>query len=306
MIRLMVLTAGPVALVGAAYALSYPSLKTGTRAAHAVQGFDRAGEQRTLVTDCALAARDLAGRLPPSFHLVVCPPFVLAGDLSEEELREMHSETVLPVTAALWRTFFDHKPDEPVTIIALHDEAGYRSTALSLDGYEPLVYAGYTQRGVRRIVCNLATGRGTLTHELAHVLASFDFPDMPEWFDEGLAALHEDAAISADGLTLWGTGNWRSRLLETALRQGELPDLESVITSTDFRGEGEGLHYAIVRTLCQYLQDRGLLSHFYRKFRGSVQDDPDGIATLCAILGVNDLSEVDRDFRDWVMRGGAR
>src|SRR5205823_514794 len=149
----------------------------------------------------------------------------------------LYRETILPVTAALWRSYFDKKPDQPVTIVALAGAAGYHSAAASLDGYAPLAYAGYTQRGRRRIVMNLATGCGTLPHELTHVQATFDFPEMPEWFDEGLAALHEDATFSSDGLTMVGTQNWRSRLLHEALRKSELPALESVIAAPAFRGE---------------------------------------------------------------------
>jgi len=311
--RLLALTAGPPVLVGAAYALSFPS-PHGDHAEHVRHvarvdvsaGRARADEKSALAKACATAAGELAQNLPANCRVIVRPPFVLAGDLAGEELDRLHREAVRPVTAALWRSFFDRQPDEPVTIVVLRDEASYHTAALSLDGYEPLAYAGYTQRGKRRIVCNLATGRGTLTHELAHVLASFDFPDMPEWFDEGLAALHEDASFSSDRLTLTGIGNWRSRLLESALRHGELPALETVIRSPAFRDEGEGLNYAVVRGLCHYLQDRGLLSHFYRKFRGAVHNDPGGIATLCELLDMPTIDEIDSAFREWVLRNDAR
>ena len=200
----------------------------------------------------------------------------------------------------MWRSFFDHKPDKPVTIVALSSQVSYGAAAAELDGYEPLAYAGYTQRGQRRIVMNLSTGQGTLAHELAHMLALFDFPDMPEWFDEGLAALHEEALFSDDGLTLAGTSNWRSKILREALEHNQLPPLASVIRNPAFRGEGEGLNYAMVRCFCHYLQERKLLSHFYRKFRTGVQLDPTGITTLCELLGAASIEDVDRDFRAWI------
>ncbi len=305
--RLIVLIAGPAVLVGAAYALSYPPSKT-FRAVRAAQLAEaerrsaqvRAANDRSLATACAAASRELSASLPDTCQIILRPPFVLAGDVGEVELERLYRETVLPVTAALWRSFFDHKPDAPVTIVVLRDEASYHAVAMSLDVCEPLAYSGYTQRDLRRIVCNLETGHGTLTHELSHVLAAFDFPEMPEWFDEGLAALHEEAVFSHDGLMLAGRHNWRSRLLQGALERSELPALESVMTTADFRGEGEGLNYAVVRALCQFLQDRQLLSHFYRKFRGGVHDDANGTVTLCELLGVATLGEVDREFRGWL------
>jgi hypothetical protein len=260
----------------------------------------RASEQESLSKACAIAADGLRDRLPAGFSTIVRPPFVIAGDRPEPALEILYQTAIQPVTEALWRSYFDQRPDRPVMIVALNNEKSYRLAAWSLDGYEPTAYAGYTQRGQRRIVLNAGTGSGTLTHELSHVLALFDFPEMPEWFDEGLAALHEEAEFSSDGLTLVGQSNWRFQLLRDALAAGELPPLATVIRTRSFRGEGENLNYALVRSFCLYLQERGLLTHFYRKFRSSVEDDPSGLLTLCELLGVRNDREIDRAFRQWV------
>jgi hypothetical protein len=204
------------------------------------------------------------------------------------------------VTEALWRCFFDRRPDQPVLVVALSTEQSYRAAALRLDGYEPVAYSGYTQRAERRIVVNVATGEGTLVHELTHVLGLFDFPQMPEWCDEGLAALHEEAQFSEDNLRLIGMRNWRFRLLADAHRQGAWPHLSSVIRTSAFRGEGESLHYAYVRCFCLFLQERGLLEHFYRKFRLGVGDDPSGLLTLRELMGARHTSEIDASFQKWV------
>jgi hypothetical protein len=308
--RLLVLILGPPALVSAIYALTFSPLRGQPGVPRNRIGVDtkrssrdHTGEQSGLARECERVADEIAPDLPPSCLVIVRPPFVLVGNLSETQLDRLYRESIQPVASALWRSYFDRKPDQPVTIVALADESSYRAAAASLDGYEPTAYSGYTQRGRRRIVFNLATGEGTLAHELAHVLAAFDFPEMPEWFDEGLAALHEGATFSGDRLTMVGNANWRSRLLRDALRRGELPALEEVIESPAFRGEGEGVNYAVVRCFCHYLQERGMLSHFYRKFRGAVHEDQHGIATLCELLGCASLDEVDRDFRKWALAG---
>ncbi|MBI3865847.1 MAG: hypothetical protein HY290_28570 [Planctomycetia bacterium] len=306
-LRFIVLTIGPPAILVAAYTLCFPAHdhEQATQVAQFVEAeataaLERAGRHDALAAACAVEARTVLPSLPKSSHLLIRPPFVIAGDLSEAELENLYEQAVLPVTSGLWRSYFDHKPDAPVTIVALRGDASFAAAAAELDGYESSSYAGYTQRGQRRIVVNLATGRGTLAHELSHLLALFDFPGMPEWFDEGLASLHEETVFSDDGLTLIGVENWRSRLLHDALHRKQLPALESVIRNPAFRGEGEGLNYAIVRGFCHYLQERGLLSHFYRKFRDGVQQDPTGSATLCELLGAADIGEVDRQFRSWL------
>lgn len=308
-IRLLVLTVGPLILIGGAYALTYSApyparseTSTSLELAERRAVLARADRHATLEDRCRDAANELWTRLPPGFAVIARAPFVIAGNAAEEELDRLHRETIRPVTEALWRSYFDRRPDQPVTIVALSNEVAYRRVAMDLDGYEPTAYAGYTQRGVRRIVVNLATGPGTLTHELSHVLACFDFSDMPEWFDEGLAALHEEAAFSPDGLTLVGTANWRNRLVHSALDSKELPTLATLIRTRTFRGEGENLNYAFVRCFCLYLQERGLLCHFYRKFRARIDEDPSGLQTLRELLGVASDAEIDRDFRRWAAK----
>jgi len=294
-------------LIGAVYALCFPAAAREQNAvtaelfeAEARSARERAGRDEALTAECTSSARELLPSLPLGCRLIIRPPFIIAGDVSESDLDKLYRETVLPVTRALWRSFFDHKPDKPVAIVALSSQASYGAAAADLDGYEPSAYAGYTQRGQRRIVVNLSTGQGTLAHELSHMLALFDFPEMPEWFDEGMASLHEEALFSDDGLMLVGTNNWRSRFLREALEHNQLPPLASVIRNPAFRGEGEGLNYALVRCFCHYLQERKLLSHFYRKFRAGIELDPTGIATLCELLGAASIDDVDRDFRDWI------
>ncbi|MFN0054678.1 MAG: hypothetical protein ACKV0T_21100 [Planctomycetales bacterium] len=307
--RLLVLSLGPPLLIGGAYTLSQPWGER-TSVAAGVQGptsptrdpEDREPSPGT-TRETLSAAAALRGKLPSAFETIVRPPFVLAGDLSEAELDRLYRDHVQPVTEALWRAYFDQRPNRTVSIIALSNEATFREVARTLDGYETSAYAGYTQRGAMRIVVNLETGTGTLAHELAHVLAVFDFPGMPEWFDEGLAALHEESQFSADRLTLEGTSNWRCQLLRDALRSGEIPSLADVLQSRSIRGDSERLNYAVVRSVCLYLQERGVLSHYYRKLRAAAATDRTGVATLCELLGATSLEQVDEEFQSWIGGG---
>jgi hypothetical protein len=289
------------------YAICFPSRNADERAlamriveAEALRTRAVHNEQAVLAQACAQTANEWSARLPGHCKFLVRPPFVLGGDLTTEEYDRMHREVVRPVAEALWRAFFDRRPDQPITILATSGQTVFRDLALRLDGYRPGSYAGYTQRGERRIVVDASTGPGTLAHELAHVLAAFDFPQMPEWFDEGLAALHEEAEFTADGLLLVGRTNWRVQLLVDALSADRLAPLSAVVTSPSFRGESESLNYAQARGFCHYLQERGMLHHFYRKYREAVRTDPGGMATLCELLNCGSVEEIDGMFRDWL------
>lgn len=251
------------------------------------------------------ACRQTASRLAPSLgadcRLLVRAPYVLGGDLPEAALERHLSETILPTARALSTLYFDRQPDQPIVLLLFSTESSYRQHAEKLDGRERPNYSGYYQRSDRRIVLNISTGRGTLAHELTHALAHFDFPDMPEWFDEGLASLGEESEFSDDGLRLTGISNWRLNYILPELRQNRLRPLQSLIVSGNVRPGYEAVDYAHARYFCLYLQQRQLLGPYYRKFRARVAGDPSGLETLRELLGADSLDAVDRDFRAWLI-----
>jgi hypothetical protein len=313
MVRLLTLILGPIAILGVAFLATRPDLERSVPAADTPDVAEAARLVRTprpeiadplqssLVAACQHTREDLMRRLGTQFASTVHTPFVIVGDLDAARLERAYRETIVPARQALSIAFFDRPPNEPVTIVLLSSDEAYERCSSALEGHRRAAYAGYYERKQRRLVINLDTGEGTLAHELTHALAHFDFPDMPEWFDEGLASLFEEARFSEDRLHITGRGNWRSRDLLPALRDGTLRPLTSLIGETRVRSDHQALDYAHARYFCLYLQQRGLLEAFYRKFRAAVRTDPTGLGTLRGLFGVNDLSSVDADFRTWAM-----
>ncbi|MFP6762284.1 MAG: hypothetical protein VB858_01660 [Planctomycetaceae bacterium] len=262
---------------------------------------DAPGSQCALGPQCDRRAQEVSRQLAGDHRMIVRPPYILAGDLSAEELEYHYTQTVLPTARALRLAYFDAPINEPVTLLLFSGERAYRNAARSLDRRNTANYYGYYVRPDRRIVLNIGTGEGTLSHELVHALGHFDFPDMPEWFDEGFASIYEEADFTEDGLQLIGVSNWRLNHLLQAIQQRRLQTLASLLTSRRIRSERQEVDYAHARYFCLYLQDRGLLPFFYRKFRSSVAHDPGGFQTLCEIFDTTSLDAVDRDFRRWVI-----
>ena len=151
---------------------------------------------------------------------------------------------------------------------------------------------------------NIGTGGGTLVHELTHALVDFDFPAIPDWFNEGLASLHEQCRFREDqhGPTIEGLENWRLPGLQKAIRAGRLGSIESLLASDDFRGRQEGLNYAQARYFCLYLERRELLADFYRRFRACAAGDPRGMRALAAVMPDFSWASLDQQFQDWVLR----
>lgn len=323
--RAITLVFGPVLLIAGCY---FMTVGRGQFSAHAATGsgesaqkdFDlealQAGAEHGLTpqdadagarakSDLAVAcderARKLRELLTSSDRIIIRSPYVLAGNVAEASLERQYRETILPTARALSLAYFDAVPDEPITILMFSTDEAYRNASWHLDRRDTVDYYGYYIRPERRIVLNLSTGDGTLAHELTHALAHFDFPQIPEWFDEGLASVYEEADFSADGLQLVGVSNWRLNHLLHAMQNRQLRTLESLITARRVDSNGQDIQYAQARYFCLYLQERGLLPFFYRKFRRQVDSDPSGARTLTAVLGTESFDTIDHDFRRWVI-----
>ena len=143
---------------------------------------------------------------------------------------------------------------------------------------------------------NIATGTGTLVHEIVHPYMRADFPSAPSWFDEGLASLFEQCRQREGQIV--GLLNWRLPVLKQGLQGGKLVELKELLaTSTEeFYDDPDGMHYAEARYLCYYLQEKKLLRLFYREFKKNQNVDPTGRQTLLKITGKNSLKQLQDEW----------
>lgn len=262
----------------------------------------RAGAAELSLHDqCAETAKVLRASVGASRHVIVRPPFVISGNLTRAELDNWHARTLAPATKAMLASYFDRAPDRPITVLLYDNADEYEREAKRLFGDEELSVYGYYKPNRRTLVMNIATGGGTLVHELTHALIDFDFPDVPDWFNEGLASLHEQCRFREDGSGIDGLKNWRLPALQQAIRDGQLRSLESLIHDNDFRGRHMGLNYAQARYFCMYLQHLGLLETYYQEFRANQADDPLGALAVRAVFPDQSWAELDQTYRKWVL-----
>lgn len=310
--RSALLIVGPFVLITGFYFLIFSGTREGRASSNAVRlgapetyssapNIKTPQPKKNFQTECEARAKLLQEQISIPINVLIRAPYVLMGDYDTQTLDALYRKTILPTQYALNVWYFDREPDQPITIIALSSQDRYQQVAFDLDRRKVGSYYGYFQSDQMRIILNLTTGSGTLAHELTHALAEIDFPNMPEWFDEGLASMHEQCEFSETENQLLGSSNWRVQILLSALDREQLPPLKTLVQQIRIGKEREALTYAHARYFCLYLQEKRLLSPFYRKLRTNAETDQTGLQTLQQVLNVTDLSEMDPDFQKWLI-----
>jgi len=298
--RSWLLTFGPIALIGVCYAATAP----------ASTGWNWSLPDRpalpprisAIPESYTVASTDRRRDFPAAWHKIEAYPFLVTGNLPATRLTAAVKDVIQPTAHALTIGYFDQPPPEPIVIVLLADDETYRQMVTDWGHHRHAEYAGLYSRDDRRLVLNLSTGDGTLAHELTHALAHADFPEMPEWFDEGLASLHEECQFSEDGLRLIGLANWRDRQLAEAYETNSVPSLAELVQQPFGGSSRLAVRYALARNTCLYLQQRHLLGAYYRKCRARIVDDPTGGWTLLEISGCESIEELDQRLKTWFLQ----
>ncbi len=144
--------------------------------------------------------------------------------------------------------------------------------------------------------------RQTLVHEIVHPYVEADFTDAPAWLNEGLGSLFEQSA-EVNGHIV-GRTNWRLAGLQRAIADDTVPAFSTLTALDDaaFYADRTGVHYAQSRYLMYYLQERGVLRDFYRRFRADRAKDPTGLHALKTVLGERDLTAFQARWEAYVAK----
>jgi hypothetical protein len=248
------------------------------------------------------ASHAAALRRRHAFTVVEEPPFVVIGDAPEGAVRRWATGTVRWAVERLKRDFFEKEPADILDIWLFRDKESYEKNVEVIFGEKPSTPFGYFSPRHKALVMNIATGGGTLVHEIVHPFIHVNFPECPAWFNEGLASLYEQCG-DRDGRIV-GFTNWRLAGLQEAIREKSLRSFETLLSTTEdeFYEDARATNYAQARYLCYYLQEQGLLVKFYKEFVANAANDPTGVKTLKAVLGVDDLVKFQRAWEAFVKK----
>ena len=244
----------------------------------------------------------LKKRLPSAgFSIVVQPPFVVVGDEPELVVKDRAQSTIKWAVEKLKQDYFSKDPSLILDIWLFKDAESYNKHTRLIFNDKPTTPYGYYSRGHKALIMNIATGGGTLVHELVHPMMEANFPDCPSWLNEGLGSLYEQCD-ERDG-HIYGLVNWRLPGLQQAIKAGTLQSFKTLtsLSTNDFYNDDRGVNYAQSRYLCYYLQEKGLLVSFYRQFHAQQKKDPTGYQTLVTVLGTPNMERFQKDWEKFVI-----
>lgn len=227
-------------------------------------------------------------------------PYVIAGNISKPELDRIRDGTIKGCSTALYKDYFEKKPDYLIKVYLFKDAGTYETHCIRIGGRKPSSPYGFYQDSTRSLIMNIGTGTGTLVHEMVHALIKPDFPDLPAWFNEGLGSLYEQCRIEGSG-SLKGLINWRYAGLMEGQADNKLIPLKDLLklTEDEFYGQNNGLNYAQARYFCLYLQEQKVLSKFYKRFKDNFDEDKTG-ARFVEQLFNKSMDNIDNDWQKWI------
>lgn len=245
---------------------------------------------------------ELKKKVLPGFTIVVEKPFVVIGDEPADVVRGWAEYTVRWAVKKLKYMYFKKDPADIIDIWLFKNRNSYMKYTYEIFGDRPDTPFGYSSSKHKALIMNIATGGGTLVHEIVHPFVAANFPGCPAWFNEGLGSLYEQS--TGKGPHIIGLTNWRLAGLREAIGKNRVPSFKTLTSTGDyaFYEEDPGTNYAQARYLCYYLQEKGLLVRYYHKFRANRKQDPTGYETLKQVLGQDDMAAFKRKWERYVLR----
>jgi hypothetical protein len=252
-------------------------------------------------TEDELKARkaDLEKKLKgQGFTVVIEAPFVVVGDEGQVAVKNRAQGFLRWTVKLLEKDYFTKRPDKIIEVWLFGNEKTYRAGAKKYFNDEPDTPYGYYSPSAEALIMNIGPGAGTLSHELVHPYMEANFPNVPSWFNEGLASLYERPIEKAGHII--GLPNWRLPSLKRALRAKTLPSIPTLLKTTrDGFYNADYDSYAFARYLMLYLQEKGKLRDFYQKFLAD-KKDLTGQAAMEDVLGEK-LDTFEPKWRKWAL-----
>lgn len=227
--------------------------------------------------------------------------YVIFSDLDENTTYSLIDKDIRHTIDAMTKHYVSVLPGEVTPIFLFKDFENYSDFSVNTAGISEndLSPFGYFKISKNMIVIRYVSWKGSTSHEITHTLVRNDFPEIPSWFDEGLASLHEKYIYKNDEMR--GDFSWRIHALIRAFQNKTYTTLDKLMESGDAElyGSRSSFYYAQSRYMLMYVQQKNLLDDYYKLFRDTYYEDNTGITQLEKTMNKT-LWEIDKELIEYL------
>lgn len=242
-----------------------------------------------------------SSQIPSGFTAIKFRNFVIYSNLPEKTTYDVIDKDIRLTIAAMVDNYIKIKPSAVTPIFIFEDMETYKNFSVKyFDIIESdLSPYGFYKISKNAIVIKYVSWKGSPSHEVTHTMIQSDFPEIPSWFNEGLAALNEKSTYKNGELV--GDFSWRIISIRKAWDNDTYTGIEHLMQTGDeeLYGKRSSFYYAQSRYLLMMLQQKGLLVKYYKYFRDNFEQDKTGIAQLEFVTGKN-LDVIDAELLSFI------
>lgn len=227
--------------------------------------------------------------------------FVIFSVLEPELTYKLIDNNIRNTLTTMQKHYIKKNPDSLTALFMFEDYDSYKEFSLNTFDINPedLSPYGFYKISRNAITIRYVSWKGSIAHEVTHAMIQADFPQVPSWFNEGLAALHENAKFNNDKLI--SSFSWRILSLRRSFRENTYTPLKTLMETNDdeLYSARSSFYYAQSCYLLMYLQDKGKLTDYYNLFRNSYEEDQTGISQLETVLNIP-LDKFEPEYTSYV------
>lgn len=247
------------------------------------------------------ALSEFSAKLGNEFRAIRFRYFVVFSNLEDKVTYQLIDSDIRNTVDAMLNHYIDKRPDEVTPIFIFKDMQSYKDFSVDEFGVDEsdLSPYGFYKISKNVILIRYVNWKGSTSHETTHAMLQNDFPDIPSWFNEGFAAMHEKAIFN-NGKFI-GNFNWRILALRRAFNEDTYTSLRHLMSTNDdeFYGKRTSFYYAQACYMFMLLQERGLFEQYYKTFRDNYSRDHTGIKQFEKLTGTS-IEKFDAELIDYI------
>ncbi|RPI15777.1 MAG: hypothetical protein EHM58_13250 [Ignavibacteriae bacterium] len=241
------------------------------------------------------------GNLDSDTKIIKFKYFVIFSNLENTLTLKLIDNDIRNTVKAMSNYYLSRFPDSVIAVFLFEDLDSYSNFSLKTFNLmkDDLSPYGFYKISKNVICIRYVSWKGSLPHEVTHSLIQADFPNIPSWFNEGLASMHENAKYNNGSLD--AIFSWRILALRRAFQNNSYTGLRKLMETNDeeLYSDRSSFYYAQARYLFMYFQQKGLLVDYYKSFRDTYDDDETGIIQIERLTGKS-LEDIEPEFVKFV------